>query len=202
MSRSSLGIIKSLTPSGCRVCVERRIACDMTKPFCRKCQKSRRLCPGYQTYIIVDETASLTQRYNLVETSPSPDEVEIGGRNPYQDSQPQSQVAPYEVTYKNAMPSFERSALVALLTPSTVQAQALSQFISSLGSHTRVDPLLSSLNHRRWLAQIANRTDISPCLTAAVRALSIAHVGGQMRDPALIKGAQSSYTHVHDSSIF
>ncbi|KAK2629892.1 hypothetical protein QTJ16_000712 [Diplocarpon rosae] len=33
---------------GCYMCRERRIKCDEGKPHCMKCQKSKRICPGYR----------------------------------------------------------------------------------------------------------------------------------------------------------
>ncbi|POS68691.1 hypothetical protein DHEL01_v212915 [Diaporthe helianthi] len=51
---------------GCKLCRARRIKCDETKPFCLKCQKSKRQCPGYRDPFdgkIRDETQSTIRKF-------------------------------------------------------------------------------------------------------------------------------------------
>ncbi|KAH8885351.1 hypothetical protein GQ53DRAFT_770222 [Thozetella sp. PMI_491] len=49
----------------CKLCRTRRIRCDETKPACLKCQKSKRVCPGYRDPFEVnlrDETAATIRK--------------------------------------------------------------------------------------------------------------------------------------------
>lgn len=49
---------------GCRICVQRRVKCDQTKPTCNNCKKGNRPCPGYaQDLKFQDEGARLRKRY-------------------------------------------------------------------------------------------------------------------------------------------
>lgn len=51
---------------GCKLCRARRIKCDEAKPFCLKCQKSKRQCPGYRDPFdgkIRDETQSTIRKF-------------------------------------------------------------------------------------------------------------------------------------------
>jgi len=55
---------------GCRICVQRRVKCDLTKPTCNNCKKGKRPCPGYaQDLKFQDEGARLRQRYEREEPS-------------------------------------------------------------------------------------------------------------------------------------
>ncbi|KAK1595880.1 uncharacterized protein LY79DRAFT_95327 [Colletotrichum navitas] len=51
---------------GCKLCRARRIKCDEGKPFCMRCKKSRRQCPGYRDPFeanIRDETKATIKRF-------------------------------------------------------------------------------------------------------------------------------------------
>ncbi|KAK1980813.1 hypothetical protein LZ30DRAFT_594027 [Colletotrichum cereale] len=51
---------------GCKLCRARRIKCDEGKPFCMRCKKSRRQCPGYRDPFeanIRDETEATIKRF-------------------------------------------------------------------------------------------------------------------------------------------
>ncbi|KAJ0115845.1 hypothetical protein J7T55_004014 [Diaporthe amygdali] len=51
---------------GCKLCRARRIKCDEAKPFCLKCQKSKRQCPGYRDPFdgkIRDETQATIRKF-------------------------------------------------------------------------------------------------------------------------------------------
>ena len=55
---------------GCRICVQRRVRCDQTKPTCNNCKKGNRPCPGYaQDLKFQDEGARLRKRYEPSDTS-------------------------------------------------------------------------------------------------------------------------------------
>ena len=51
---------------GCKMCRARRIRCDERKPFCMRCEKSKRICPGYRDVFetkIRDETQSTINKF-------------------------------------------------------------------------------------------------------------------------------------------
>ncbi|KAK2062369.1 hypothetical protein LY76DRAFT_297653 [Colletotrichum caudatum] len=51
---------------GCKLCRARRIKCDEGKPFCMRCKKSRRQCPGYRDPLeanIRDETEATIKKF-------------------------------------------------------------------------------------------------------------------------------------------
>ncbi len=49
---------------GCRICVQRRVRCDLTRPTCNNCKKGNRPCPGYDSDLrIHDEGTKLRQRF-------------------------------------------------------------------------------------------------------------------------------------------
>lgn len=47
---------------GCTTCKIRKIQCDLTRPVCRHCAKSRRVCLGYGERQTVHSTRSATER--------------------------------------------------------------------------------------------------------------------------------------------
>lgn len=52
---------------GCRICVQRRVKCDQTRPTCNNCKKGNRPCPGYsQDLKFQDEGARLRRRFQNV----------------------------------------------------------------------------------------------------------------------------------------
>jgi Fungal specific transcription factor domain/Fungal Zn(2)-Cys(6) binuclear cluster domain len=49
---------------GCRICVQRRVRCDLTRPICLRCRKGNRPCPGYASDIqFQDETERLHEKF-------------------------------------------------------------------------------------------------------------------------------------------
>ena len=54
---------------GCRICVQRRVKCDQTKPTCNNCKKGNRPCPGYGTDLkFQDEGVRLRRRFGDQDT--------------------------------------------------------------------------------------------------------------------------------------
>ncbi|KAE8409789.1 hypothetical protein BDV37DRAFT_267467 [Aspergillus pseudonomiae] len=57
---------------GCRMCVNRRIKCDETRPQCLRCIKRGCECPGYDRHFkFRDQTQALQQRYRREPPGPS-----------------------------------------------------------------------------------------------------------------------------------
>ena len=49
---------------GCRICVQRRVRCDLTRPTCNNCKKRNRPCPGYDSDLkFQDEGERLRKRF-------------------------------------------------------------------------------------------------------------------------------------------
>jgi Fungal specific transcription factor domain/Fungal Zn(2)-Cys(6) binuclear cluster domain len=65
---------------GCRICVQRRVKCDLTRPKCLRCQKGNRSCPGYPADIqFLDETAKVRQQFGepATKSTKDPDEQDV-----------------------------------------------------------------------------------------------------------------------------
>ncbi|KAL6720354.1 hypothetical protein ACLMJK_002275 [Lecanora helva] len=71
-------MVKAPRSKGCRVCVDRRVKCDLRRPFCLRCEKANRQCPGYETINIVDEGPSVRQLYVNVGRDGDPGTPSIG----------------------------------------------------------------------------------------------------------------------------
>ncbi|OAP61763.1 hypothetical protein AYL99_03966 [Fonsecaea erecta] len=57
---------------GCRVCVKRRVRCDLTRPICNNCVRGNRPCPGYDSDLrIYDEGSKLRKRFGQKDDSES-----------------------------------------------------------------------------------------------------------------------------------
>lgn len=57
---------------GCRICVQRRVKCDQTRPTCNNCKKGNRPCPGYSHDLkFQDEGARLRKRFENLDSSTS-----------------------------------------------------------------------------------------------------------------------------------
>ena len=88
---------------------------------------------------------------------------------------------------------FERSSLVAVISPSMNQAQLLSSFIGDIatGIPIKLAPALHC--HSVWLSQIASRTEVSQTLLWAIRAISLSHLGRMIQDQNLIYNSRNMY---------
>ncbi|KIW29713.1 uncharacterized protein PV07_05503 [Cladophialophora immunda] len=57
---------------GCRICVKRRVRCDLTRPTCNNCARGNRPCPGYDSDLrIYDEGSKLRKRFGQRDGSES-----------------------------------------------------------------------------------------------------------------------------------
>ncbi|KAM0335451.1 hypothetical protein ACHAQA_000497 [Verticillium albo-atrum] len=65
---------------GCKLCKTRRIKCDEVKPFCMKCKKAKRECPGYSDPFeakIRDQTQATIKRFRKLRGDGPPHEMQI-----------------------------------------------------------------------------------------------------------------------------
>ncbi|KAJ9661668.1 hypothetical protein H2198_001844 [Neophaeococcomyces mojaviensis] len=86
---------------GCRICVQRRVKCDQTRPTCNNCKKGNRPCPGYaQDLKFQDEGARLRKRF-----------AQNGSSNPLDHDSGSSESPPdlSDSTTASGTPDFEHS---------------------------------------------------------------------------------------------
>jgi hypothetical protein len=96
---------------GCRICVQRRVRCDLTRPICNNCKKGNRPCPGFDSDLrIHDEGTKLRKRFAQkddvhgakldFESSPS-----TSGHSQSTDSSPENSI---ELATRLNTPDFSR----------------------------------------------------------------------------------------------
>lgn len=52
-------VIKRRTRTGCLTCRKRRIKCDERKPHCHNCERSKKLCLGYEIIPLQEKRRNL-----------------------------------------------------------------------------------------------------------------------------------------------
>ncbi|KIX98551.1 uncharacterized protein Z520_05852 [Fonsecaea multimorphosa CBS 102226] len=73
---------------GCRICVKRRVRCDLTRPTCNNCARGNRPCPGYDSDLrIFDEGYKLRKRFGQIEDAESRTEVDSASPSTSNNSQ-------------------------------------------------------------------------------------------------------------------
>lgn len=87
----------------------------------------------------------------------------------------------------------ERSTLVSISSPTAYQSQLLSLFLTTIISDNPVQIAKTFNCHSVWLAQLANRNEVSPTLLYAVRAISLSFLGRQARDENLVQHSRLIY---------
>ena len=92
-----------------------------------------------------------------------------------------------------AGPDFERSSLVAIMAPSVFQAQLLSSLIQTISSSEPANLVPTLQCYSTWLSSIAASTSVSTTLMWSLRALSLSHLGRQVRDENLIQHSRAMY---------
>ena len=85
---------------------------------------------------------------------------------------------------------FERTAMINIICPTAYQNQLLSDFISAVRQPVQAPTFRC---HSMWLRDVALGSNQSSCLTWAVRAISVAHLGRVSHDPHLIETSRRVY---------
>ncbi|GMF04057.1 unnamed protein product [Ambrosiozyma monospora] len=62
-------VVRRRTRTGCLTCRKRRIKCDERKPFCYNCEKSKKVCAGYE------QVPYGSRRYRYMD-QPKPQEIQ------------------------------------------------------------------------------------------------------------------------------
>lgn len=82
---------------------------------------------------------------------------------------------------------------MSILSPTAYQSQLLSLFLATVVSDNPVQIAPTYNCHSIWLAQLANRTEISSTLLYAIRAISLSFLGRQARDENLVQNSRLIY---------
>ena len=200
-------VVKTPRSKGCRVCVQRRIKCDQTRPFCRRCIRANRQCPGFDTLKFVDEGPGLRNMYEgsdneqAASQRPSPSSATSqSSQDPFQADvsfQPQTSASKGKQRALSPIHSdnwhqgvFERAAFVSILAPTVYQEQLFANLIASTRQPFSA-PIIPS--HSLWLAEVAGKPAHSPPLTWAVRAISISRLARQAGDDTMMETSRRLY---------
>ena len=238
---------------GCRICVQRRVRCDLTHPICNNCKKGNRPCPGFDNDLkIHDEGSKLRKRFaqkdlseprfDLDSESPST----TSGRSQSTESSPEDSIElvsrlnshEYEVRrYRPEIALPPRNPLLGMLelqiypdadlfpvknpaiehdgpfdggtinfdysfqmalnggvySPNLAQEQLLSTFSSSVAGQ---GPLLlpnQMRNHQNWLKRLPALFGSNKLLDAAVRAVSLVHLGCVQHSEVFVQESRQYY---------
>ncbi|OHE93718.1 hypothetical protein CORC01_10945 [Colletotrichum orchidophilum] len=170
---------------GCKLCRARRIKCDEGKPFCMRCKKSRRQCPGYRDPFeanIRDETQATIKRFKKSRGEESSDEEgkEIA---PVCNKQCLKTVAgPKYKTFDYSNPSAfpyhndddnttEEDGDIPASVFNSLDEQASCYFLSEF---TIVPFTPTARGYYRFLPRFLGGTNVSKCLSQAYKAVSLA----------------------------
>ncbi|KIV92730.1 hypothetical protein PV10_04001 [Exophiala mesophila] len=164
---------------GCRICVQRRVRCDLTRPICKNCAKGNRPCPGYDADLrIHDEGSKLRKRFgqhneslsktdvdtsspatstssNSQSTDPLTDEMEVVAQVPSSDWQTSTDFNSSNATFGMFQYEFSPDAQLPLRPAATATAMA-----------TTSNSLLAggSINFDKSLAVTVDHGVVSPYL--------------------------------------
>ncbi|KAL6251519.1 hypothetical protein RBB50_001728 [Rhinocladiella similis] len=128
---------------GCRICVQRRVKCDLTRPKCKNCLKGNRPCPSYDTDLrIHDEGSKLRKRFGQKHPNESKSEVDSlsPGTSSHSQSSGSSPEDSVELVSRYGTPEYDSSSYRPdiLLPPRNA-------FISLVENQCRPDADLLSL---------------------------------------------------------
>ena len=188
-------MVKAPRSKGCRVCVQRRVKCDQTRPYCNRCRQANRECPGYGVRIVQSQ-------YNVDMDAAStgdapPSSVSSGTTSRRSPTRPSSNPDSGNETASTALHregnyhgAFEQLALISIMAPFAYQSQLFSMFISST---MQPDLLPNFPSHNSWLAKVSSRATPSKALVWAIRAISISHFARASDDDLLLEMSRRIY---------
>lgn len=183
-----MGHVKAPRSKGCRVCVQRRIKCDQTRPFCQRCLRANRPCTGFEVQFVDEGPAlrgffegsgneqSAGRASSSSSSSPSLPELEQPGvsiRNPTTMAKARKGKKPLPPSHGDSwhQGAFETVALMSLLTPDVFQDQLVSHvFHSTL-------PLSASASYPRDVFEEVLKADSD--------AIQLANFIASIRQPVL-----------------
>ncbi|GKT41842.1 transcriptional regulatory protein moc3 [Colletotrichum spaethianum] len=169
---------------GCKLCRARRIKCDEGKPFCMRCRKSRRQCPGYRDPFeanIRDETEATIKRFKKSRGEDSSDDE---GKDiaPICNKQclkavagPKYKTFDYSnlaaFPYHNDDDTAEEDEDIPMSVFDSLDEQASCYFLSEfiIVPHTP-----TARGYYRFLPRFLSGQKVSKCLSQAYKAVSLA----------------------------
>ncbi|KAK1561340.1 uncharacterized protein LY79DRAFT_531569 [Colletotrichum navitas] len=188
--------------SGCKLCRIRKVKCDEAKPFCMRCTKSKRHCPGYgsvgrdQAKTSAERLKRLRQTtsYNTphsTDLSISPESRSSGDYFDNTLSGPRRRnSAPFRIgDQEGDLAECFKNVPGGLMNPLDEQASCLflSQFVNVAMTST-------ARGYYSFLPRYFGRGDISVCLSLSFKATSMACLAMQqakgMRGPALVRAQE------------
>ncbi|KAF6793782.1 negative acting factor [Colletotrichum sojae] len=189
---------------GCKLCRARRIKCDEAKPFCMRCKKSRRQCPGYRDPFeanIRDETEATIKRFKKSRGEDSSEDDEKG-LSPVCNKQCLTSVAgpkyktfdysnPKAFPFRSDDDATEDEDIPASMFNS-LDEQASCYFLSEF---IIVPFTPTARGYYRFLPRFLSRPNVSKCLSQAYKAVSLAALASRRTvnaSPALFH-AQNHY---------
>ncbi|TDZ66139.1 Transcriptional regulatory protein moc3 [Colletotrichum trifolii] len=169
---------------GCKLCRARRIKCDEGKPFCMRCKKSRRQCPGYRDPFeanIRDETEATIKRFKKSRGEDS-SEDEGKGLSPVCNKQCLTSVAgpkyktfdysnPAAFPFRNDDDTTDEDEDIPASLFDSLDEQASCYFLSEF---IIVPFTPTARGYYRFLPRFLSRPKVSKCLSQAYKAVSLA----------------------------
>ncbi|TDZ20454.1 Transcriptional regulatory protein moc3 [Colletotrichum orbiculare MAFF 240422] len=169
---------------GCKLCRARRIKCDEGKPFCMRCKKSRRQCPGYRDPFeanIRDETEATIKRFKKSRGEDS-SEDEGKGLAPVCNKQCLTSVAgpkyktfdysnPAAFPFRNDDDTTDEDEDIPASLFDSLDEQASCYFLSEF---IIVPFTPTARGYYRFLPRFLSRPTVSKCLSQAYKAVSLA----------------------------
>ncbi|KAK6381698.1 hypothetical protein LTS17_004757 [Exophiala oligosperma] len=105
---------------GCRICVQRRVKCDLTRPKCKNCVKGNRPCPGYDTDLrIHDEGNKLRKRFGQKQLNETKSEADSSSpaTSSHSQSSGSSPEDSVELVSRYGTPEYDSSYRADVLLP-------------------------------------------------------------------------------------
>ncbi|KAI3531900.1 hypothetical protein CSPX01_13868 [Colletotrichum filicis] len=187
---------------GCKLCRIRKVKCDEAKPFCMRCTKSKRHCPGYGP--VVRDSSKSADKFKKMRTNStdsnmssadSSTKIKIGSPGYCCDktsslSPPRRNSSPFKIGHEEGdLIECFKNVPGGLTNPLDEQASCL--FLSEF---VNVPLTPTARGYYAFLPRFLGRGQISVCLSAAFKATSMAALAMRQskgaRGPALLRAQE------------
>ncbi|KAF6808041.1 negative acting factor [Colletotrichum sojae] len=189
--------------SGCKLCRIRKVKCDETKPFCLRCTKSKRHCPGYGA-VSRDHGKPSEKQLKKLRSSSSEEAPGVDPRIPFRKCSSAdgctSIAATAALPRRNSSPfrlGDKETDLISILEivpgglADSLDEQASCLFLSEF---VNVPLTATARGHYAFLPKFLGSGSISLCLSQAFKATSMAALAMRqskgMRGPALLRAQE------------
>lgn len=189
---------------GCKLCRIRKVKCDEAKPFCMRCAKSKRHCPGYGP-VVRDQTRTSAEKLKKLRASSTDSTTSVDSSIPfvaraksagdcYESTAPLAPPRRHSTTFtlgdqKGDLRLCFRHVHVGLRNPLDEQASCffLSEFVN-------VPLTPTARGYYAFLPRFLGREDISTCFSHSYKAASMAALAMRQskgsRGPALLRAQE------------